>query len=209
MQRNDEQSVTPVIGVTGNIGAGKSVFCEALVEQGAIVLDADQIGRLILNTNRKVQRQVRDLLGDNIVLESGEFDRQKIAVKVFTDIELLTRFNAIMHPCLVQAIKKNVTALQKEAAYPAIVIDAAVIFEADVHYVCNTIIVIAADDDRRLQRVHHSGKFTANDIQNRMNAQIPQSQKIDRADIVVWNNGTQKELKEKAYQIYQDIIHHV
>ena len=208
IRMNDEKTVTPVVGVTGNIGAGKSLFCEALVEAGAVVLDADQIGRLILDTNKDVRKQVCVLLGADILLENGEFDRQRIAGKVFANTELLEQFNAIIHPKLLQKIEKNIADLQKNTTYQVIVVDAAVIFEAGFEHICDTIIVIAADDDVRMERMRRSGKFAENDIQCRMAAQIPQAQKIDRADVIVRNNGTPEELNEKACQIYQDIIQH-
>lgn len=169
------------IALTGNIASGKSAVSEFLKEKGVNVLDTDEVAHELLTVNNK---PLFEAFKDYDVFENGEFSRVKLGKLVFADETLRKKLEAIMHPQIAEKIKN----FDGVVAIP-------LLFEAKMKNLFDKIIMVYADDEKRLQRLMKRNNLTREEAIKRMNSQISQDEKLPMCDFVLYNNGTVDELR--------------
>lgn len=179
-----------VIGLTGNIGAGKSTVGEILKKNGFTVIDADRIGWQILE-RLEIKKEMLNEFGD--VLKNGTIDRKKLGQIVFSDKRKLKLLNALIHPLLLQKLKREIQKNNKEI----IVVNAALIFEWEIENWFDKIVLVTASKGKRLQRLLKKN-YSKEDAIQRINAQMNDKKMIKKSDFVIINNGTKKKLKSQT-----------
>jgi dephospho-CoA kinase len=192
-----------LVGVTGGIGSGKSLFSALLAERGAQVIDADAYGREALRPGQPAWHSVLAQFGrDLLVPQSMEIDRQALADVVFNDHDKLAALNAIVHPILFSAIADSVERLSQTDEI--VVIDAAILVETGMDKILDTLIVVHTDESLRRERLRKRGMSPA-DIEARMSSQASPVDLLAKADIVVCNNGSLDELVREAERVWVDL----
>lgn len=182
------------VAVTGGIGSGKSLFCKILNKMGYPVLYADDISKEILANDKQVREQVISAFGKESY-PGGLPNKKYLAEKVFSDPENLITLNSILHPIV---ISKQKELIKKEFRSSDIVfLEAALIYEADIEEEFDYVVLITADDHIKLERKVKLG-MTEEEFMKRLDNQIPDKEKMNRADFVFINNGSEKELESKA-----------
>lgn len=192
------------VGLTGGIGSGKSTFAALLAERGAQVIDADQLGRDALKPGRRAWQEAVDSFGDEILVAGTlEIDRQRLADIVFSDPNKLAALNAITHPVIARGIADH---MERLAATDAIVVvDAALIVELGLDKALDVLIVVDAGDESRQTRLVASRRMHPRDIQARMASQSRPEELIERADLVVKNDGTIDDLVLEADRVWAEL----
>lgn len=192
-----------VVGLTGGIGSGKSVFAALLAERGAQVIDADAYGHEALRPGKPSWHSVVDQFGDEILVPGTmEIDRQALAGIVFSDPDKLAALNAIVHPVIFSRIAD---ALERLAhTDEVVVVDAALIVDTGVYKALDALIVVRCDDRVRRERLAERG-MALEDVEARMAAQAPVEVLEQRADIVVDNDGTMEELAAEADRVWAEL----
>lgn len=194
-----------VAGLTGGIGAGKSTLAAALAERGAEVIDADELGRLALQPGRPGWDQVIDQFGDDILLPgSSEIDRQRLAALVFSDRGKLAALNAIVHPIIMAGIADTLDALR--GTNEIVVIDAALIVEFGIKESLDALIVVLADEEKRVERLSGARGMTEDQVRERIAAQTSDARLEEHADIVVRNDGSRETLAEQADSVWEELV---
>lgn len=193
---------TLAIGVTGGIGSGKSEVCRIFGSLGATVLNADEIAKSIMETERSLQKRLIKTFGSGVFSLNGRLNRHHLAEIVFNDNSAREKLNAIVHPKVLESIKKEITGIRRSRNVPMVLVEAALIFEAKAEKLFDYIIVVDTDDKTRLNRFIKRDKSNRNDIMRRMNAQMSSSKKVKNADFVIINSGSRKELKNKCMFVY-------
>jgi len=175
-----------VIGLTGGIGSGKSMAAKIFEALGCLIFDSDHNAKHVY-FEPGVRHRVIALLGEGSYVSSKEIDKRYIAEKIFADPALLTALNNIIHPAVTKMFESLV------AANPGriIVKESALLFEAGLSLQADKIVVVAADDETRVRRVMKRDGLGRDDVNKKMQSQMPQQEKIKRADFVVDNNGEQ------------------
>jgi dephospho-CoA kinase len=192
-----------LVGVTGGIGSGKSLFSALLAERGAQVIDADAYGREALRPGQPAWHSVLAQFGrDLLVPQSMEIDRQALADVVFNDHDKLAALNAIVHPILFSAIADSVERLSQTDEI--VVIDAAILVETGMDKILDTLIVVHTGESWRRERLRKRGMSPA-DIEARMSSQASPVDLLAKADIVVCNNGSLDELVREAERVWVDL----
>ncbi|MDQ3659453.1 MAG: dephospho-CoA kinase [Actinomycetota bacterium] len=192
-----------LVGVTGGIGSGKSLFSALLAERGAQVIDADAYGREALQPGQPAWHSVIAQFGRELLVpQSMEIDRQALAEVVFNDHDKLAALNAIVHPVLFSAIADSVERLSQTDE--VVVIDAAILVETGMDKNLDTLIVVHTDENVRRERLRSRGMSSA-DIEARMSAQASTVDLLAKADIVVCNDGTLDELVREADRVWVDL----
>jgi dephospho-CoA kinase len=181
------------IAVTGGLASGKSTVCRLLQEQGATVLDADRIGHGLLD-NQLIADQVVALL-DGDILTAGKIDRKKIGEKVFHDLALLKKLEAILHPAIRAEIERQYQAWLKEGRGNLFVVEIALIFEAGFEAVFDGVLCVVADREIRRKRFLERNGPHAN-FEEREQRQLSQEEKARRATWQIQNNGDETALKK-------------
>lgn len=189
------------IALTGGIGAGKSTVADRLAELGAVIIDADELARVVVQPGRPALAEIVHRFGTNILTEAGELDRAKLAELVFADDAERMALNQIVHP----AIREESTRLKAEAlaidAHAIIVEDIPLLVESGraCHY--QGVMVVHAGEETRLQRLEQRG-LPPRQAQARIDAQAREEQRLEVADWVVDNNSTIEALKTQVTQVW-------
>lgn len=183
------------VAVTGNIGSGKSSFCKLLEEIKYTVIKADEIAKELMANDPNIKSQIIKQFGSSAYTKE-ELNKSYLAEKIFSNEDNLLRMNLIVHP----AVVKKVEQLMKESLIKADIAfhEAALIYEADIEEMFDVVVLITADYKVRLKRKQQSDNYSEEEFAKRNSNQIPDDEKIKRADFVFENNGTLDELKTKA-----------
>jgi len=185
------------IGITGNIGCGKSTVTKIFQKNGFIVIDADKEAKELLP---ELIPSLKEAFGGG-VLRDGKLDYSYIASKAFLSGENLKKLNDIVHPPLMERLKF----LINREEHQHICLDAALIYEWDISSWFNKIIVVACEPITSIERMEKNG-FSPSDIQKRWNMQIPQEKKMGMADFVIYNNQDLSALEKQTKFILRKII---
>jgi len=192
---------TPAVGVTGSIGTGKSTFCDFLAKEGGKHLNADNIAKDLMKPGHAGYDPVIDEFGTKITDEKGYVQPNRLAEEVFTDAEKLETLEGILHPLVARRIQRTIG----EARHSFYVIDAPLLFEAGMDDICDWVVVVTAPDDVVNKRLKARG-MTSEEIKQRRSRQMPEPEKMERADDVIHNDGALDELEQKADDLRSRIL---
>lgn len=193
----------PVIGLAGGIGSGKSAAAQLLADLGCVVSDSDAAARAALRDVKIKQRIVQEW-GRDVLDQSGEIDRSKLAAIVFANPESRRKLEQITHPWI-EARRLEVFA-QAPPNAKALIIDAPLLFEAGLDKKCDAVIFVDAPVELRQKRVTESRGWDAVELAKREHSQLPLDEKHRRADYVVQNNGDLSNLKAQVGRILSSIV---
>ena len=174
-----------IVGLTGNIGSGKTTIATIFKILGIEVYNSDQAGHRILNDSTTIPQLV-SLLGEEILDSNKKPIRSKIAAKVFNNNNLLEQLNAIIHP-LVQADFKRWT--EEGIDSPFIIKESAILFEAGIDTTCDSTIAVTAPETLRIERVLKRDHLTEAEIKSRISKQWAEEKKISLASYIIKNDG--------------------
>ncbi len=191
-----------VIGLTGNIGVGKSAVLEILHELGARPVDADKIAHEAIAPGGCAYDDVVAAFGKDILAPDGSIDRSKLADIVFTDPNQLRRLERIVHP----AVEQRVSEIVEEAAEPVVAIEAIKLLESRLRHLCDTIWVVTASRETQLNRLVRQKGMDKDEALRRMAAQSPQSHKVREADVVINNDGDLEQLKAQVEAAWNELM---
>lgn len=193
------------IGITGNIGSGKSTVAKLLVEKGAALIDADAVAREVTN-DPEVLEQIKTQLGNNLVTD-GKLDRAKTAALVFNNPEARKILNGIIHPLVRKKSEEEMAALETSPSPPPVILqDIPLLYENGLEKNLAGVIVVYAPLDIRLARVKSRSNMTDEDFYARDKAQLPLEEKVKRATYVVDNSGGLEELQEQVDNLWEKLI---
>ena len=186
--------IRKVIGLTGNIGVGKSTVLAMLRALGADVIDADQVAHAVMRPGEAAYEGIVAAFGADILAPDGAIDRAQLGARAFRDPEALQRLEAIVHPAVFVRTKQRLTASQA----PVVVIEAIKLLEAGLSVtLCDAVWVVTATRERSLSRA---------EAELRIDAQPPQEDKIKRADVVIDNRGALAETGAQVEAAWQALI---
>ena len=190
------------VGLTGGIGAGKTVAAEAFAELGALIIDADLLARQALSRGSAGLERVR-AIWPQVVRADGTLDRATLASVVFRDRQALEALNAIVHPI----VRARSLELEAAAEVDRIVMhDVPLLFEAGFYRACDANVVVVAERETRVGRLMARSGLEATDIERRMRAQIDPDRARELADYTLLNDGTLPELQLAAREIFDELL---
>ncbi|MDF5755956.1 dephospho-CoA kinase [Spongiactinospora sp. TRM90649] len=187
------------VGLTGGIGSGKTEVARRLAERGAMVIDADQIAREVVEPGTEGLARVVAAFGEEMLTESGTLNRERLGSVVFADPERLATLNGIVHPL----VGERVAALQAAAPDDAIVVyDVPLLAENGLSRMYDAVIVVDASDEVRLERLVRVRGMSEADAKARMAAQATREARLALADHVVPNEGSLADLEARVGEIW-------
>jgi len=178
-----------VIGLTGNIGTGKSVVRKMLEHLGAYGIDADVLSHRAISKGAPGYQQVVDMFGRWILNSDGEIDRAKLGQLVFSNPDALIILETIVHPLINQALDM----LVRRSTQQVIVIEAVKLFETPLHEWCDSIWVTYLPQETQITRLMKKRGMSLEEIQKRLESQSEQEQKVKDANFVIYNDGEYEE----------------
>lgn len=191
------------VGLTGGIGAGKSEVSRLLVEQGAVLIDADRIAREVVAPGTAGLAAVVDAFGEGVLAEDGSLDRPKLGSIVFADAEKLAVLNSIVHP-LVGARSHE---LEEAAAEDSVVVhDVPLLAENGLAPLYDLVIVVDASPETQLDRLVRLRGMTEGDARARMAAQATRDKRLEIADVVIDNDVPLEVLQRRVRDVWADLV---
>ena len=174
------------IAVTGAIGSGKSTFCDYLSSKGFPLLKADDISKEILANDSEVKKKIIKAFGEES-FKDGKPNKLYLAEKVFSNAENVVKINSILHPKVIEKTKDLLGELSINNNL--IFVEAALIYEADMEYLFDYVVLVTADEKIRMQRKTKFDNFSEKTFVERNQNQIPDEEKKKRADFIFENNA--------------------
>lgn len=194
------------IGLTGGIGSGKSTVSKFLAELGAPVIDADKVGHAIYQPDGPAYQDMIDAFGRGILAPDGAIDRKKLGPIVFSDPAALKRLNAIVHPKMFARMREMVAALRAQGERKPIVIEAAILIEANWQPLFDEIWLVIASKERVIERVERDRGMKPEQTEARIRAQLSDDERRSHASLVITNDGTLEELRARVAEVWQDAM---
>jgi len=191
-----------IIGVTGGIGSGKSTVSRTLRDLGAAVVDADVLARSVTAAGSEAVSELVRYFGNDIIKESGELDREKLASIAFGDKVKLHALNSITHKHIVERIRETIELLKSSAKWNYIVIDAAIPVDKGFLDIADEVWVVIADRETRIRRVMERSGLAYEAVTVRFNVQMSDEEYLRIADEVIYNNGTVEELEQTVVKLF-------
>ena len=189
------------IGLTGNIATGKSVVRKMLEHLGAYGIDADVLSHRAIMKSSPGYQPVIDTFGQWVLGSKGEIDRNKLGELVFKNPDAMMRLETIIHPLVRQALD----VLVNKTSHPIVVIEAIKLLESDMHNLCDQVWVTMSSSDLQLERLIEKRSMTRREAEDRINAQLPATAKLTKADVVIENDGSFEKTWKQVYDAWQVI----
>lgn len=190
-----------VIGLTGLIGSGKSTAANIFKAKGFVIIDADQIGKDVVNHNPELIEKLVRLFGVEIFKKNKKLNRSKLAALAFADDTSRMKLNRAVHPYLLKELRLKLNHFKK--IKKKVVIDAALLLDWNLDKICDYVFLIHASEKLRQTRIVKRG-ISILDFKARQKIQIKYSQQRVRADFCLMNNTTEAKLKQKIeYYLYK------
>ena len=175
-----------VVGLTGGIGSGKTTIAKLFEILDCPVFYSDNVAKE-LYFDEVIKKSVIKLLGKESYLSDKQINKEYISSKIFSDPDLLQKLNNIIHPAVLEKFKK----FKIKYAGKIIIKETALLFEANLESEVDKIIFIAANNDLRIQRVINRDNLSRDETVKKLNAQLPQEEKISKSNFVIYNNETE------------------
>jgi len=185
------------IGITGSIGAGKTLVSDYLRRRGYTVICADRVTREVSRPGEPGHAAIMKAFGERFFDENGELDRKKFSRYIFADRKRVDTLNQLLHPVIWDNVQKK--AMRAEGT---VFIDAALLIEGGFLKDVDQVWLVTADEETRIDRLKKRGAGDMQNISKRMAAQMPDAEKIKYADVVIDNSGE----KARTYEQIEDAL---
>jgi len=190
------------VGLTGGIGAGKSEVSRRLASYGALVIDADQIAREVVEPGTPGLAQVVGLFGTGVLAPDGTLNRRRLGEIVFGDDELRAKLNSLIHPLVGARLRE----LEQAADADAILVeDVPLIAENDLADFYDMVVVVDVPPRLQEERLVRDRGMTPDQVAVRMAAQASREQRLAIAGIVVDNSGSLAELDREVGELWAEL----
>jgi dephospho-CoA kinase len=187
----------PAIGITGGISTGKTSFVQCLRElvPEARFFDADMAARELADRDPEVRGAIEKEFG-SVYLEGGGLNREAVRAIVFADAARKGALEQILHPRIRR--QWSLEAESHRHSAKLFFADIPLLYETGGETLCDRVVVVACSAAVQLERLTGRMGLGETEAQQMIDAQMPLTEKISRADHVVWNNGGRGVLKEQA-----------
>lgn len=189
-----------VVGLTGNMAAGKSAVAGLWRRAGVPVVSADELARETVKQGSPGLTRVAALLGPEALDADGAMDRAAVRRIVFGDDGLRRGLEAIIHP-EVRRLRDEWTAAQRAARQGMVVWEIPLLFEAEIAGDVDVVVLVDAPPEVRRRRAMEKRGLTAEEVDAMMAAQMSADLKRQRADFVIENGGAREQLAERAAEV--------
>jgi len=193
-----------IIGLTGNIGSGKSTVARHLKKLGAKVIDADQVARAVVAPGEPALAEIVEQFGPAVLNPDGTLNRSKMGAIVFADPSARAKLNSITLPRIRSAIRREIERHRPDTR--VLVLEAPLLIEAGLRQGVDEIWVVKINEAEQLKRVRERDNLTAEEAVMRLKAQLPQEEKLKYADRIIDNSGTPEETEKQVERHWKALL---
>jgi dephospho-CoA kinase len=193
-----------VIGITGNIGSGKSTVCHILSKLGAIIIDADKLGHQAYRPYSSTWHELINYFGRAIVMENDEIDRHKLGQLAFSSQVSLVMLNRIVHPQIYKEAQQRISYYRRQQV-GAVALEATLLIEAGWQDLVDITWLVITSREKMIQRLSNDKKNTEAQILARLESQMPVKEKMQYADELIHNDGDLSQLEARIKELWQKL----
>jgi dephospho-CoA kinase len=193
-----------IVGLTGNIGSGKSTVAQMIARRGVTVIDADTLARDAVAPGSSALQRIVDRWGRGILAPDGTLDRAALRARVFGHLVELDALNTIMHP----EIGRRRDALIADARLRGenvVLCDIPLLFEAQLDRVVDTVILVDAPRETRLERLITKRGLARSVAEAIMATQLSSEHRRELADFVIDNDATLDDLEARVAEVWRSV----
>lgn len=191
-----------IIAITGGVATGKTTVTKFLSSfLKAKIIDADEISHKLLAPGGKTWEKAVQSFGENILKKDSSIDRKALGQHVFCDASQRKKLEKIVHPAVKKDIKDKLKQFRRNHQ-EWVIMDIPLLFEAKMEHMADKIIVVVRNRKSQIEALLKGKKLSLKEAENRINSQLPLSEKEKLADFVVDNNGKIQETEKQVREIF-------
>jgi dephospho-CoA kinase len=194
-----------IVGLTGGVASGKTAVSRVLREEGAYIIDADQIARELVQPHKPAWNELVRAFGKEILQEDGSIHRRKLADRVFTDPEQRKVLNQILHPRIKEEMDRRTKEIGQRDPEAIVVIDAPLLVELGVYRQVDQLIVVTSTQMQQMERLKERDGRSPEEALRLFSSQMPVEEKVKLADFVIRNEGSLEETKKRAKEVFKEL----
>ena len=194
-----------IVGLTGGVASGKTAASQVLKEEGAYIIDADQIARELVQPQKPAWNELIRAFGKDILQEDGSIHRKKLAEKVFADPKQRKRLNQILHPRIKEEMGRRTKEIGQKDPEAIVVIDAPLLVELGDHYEMDKLIVVTSTQTQQIERLKERDGIGPEAALKILSSQMSLGEKVKLADFVIGNEGSLEETKKRAREVFKEL----
>ncbi|OEU62664.1 MAG: dephospho-CoA kinase [Desulfuromonadales bacterium C00003094] len=191
-----------ILGITGGIASGKTTVAQAFQALGAVVVCADVLAREIVCPGTKALQEIAECFGCQVLREDGTLNRQLMAEMVFNDDQARMALNGITHPAIAALARTRLREAEQGGA-PLVIYDAPLLYEVGADREVDKVLVVKVGAEVQLARLMARDGINRQQALARVAAQMPQEEKVARADFVIDNSGSAKETQVQVRSLME------
>jgi dephospho-CoA kinase len=192
------------VAVTGGAGSGKTSVCNRLKELGVKVISADEMAREAVAPGSTALKKIARYFGSTVLLSDGTLNRKILRQMITHDDDARFTLERFIHHEIAKLIHKNVVSAEKDGC-SMVVIEVPLLFELDMKERFDWIVVVSTDKESRVKRLMERDQTSCDAAEDLINVQMPDKEKIGRADYVVWNEGSMEKLVESVDILFENL----
>ncbi|PIP72087.1 MAG: dephospho-CoA kinase [Nitrospinae bacterium CG22_combo_CG10-13_8_21_14_all_47_10] len=198
--------VSLLVGLTGGIGSGKSLAAKFFAEQGAHIIDADQLSRELVQPGQPALKEIVSAFGVFILDETGNLDREKLAEIIFQNPQKKSTLEAILHPRIIAKEREKYSNISAEDPSAIVIIDAALLIESGNYKNVDKVIVVNCSEEHQVQRILSRNSLNSDQAAARIKNQMSLKEKIKYADFILDNNSQPQDLRRNVHEVYTKLM---
>ncbi|CAG7644874.1 Dephospho-CoA kinase [Paenibacillus solanacearum] len=192
------------IGLTGGIACGKSTVSSMLVRRGALLVDADQIAREVVEPGTPVLASVIERFGADLLLPDGSLHRKKLGERIFGDQEARKALEGLLHPPIRATMRARMEAYAASDPDKLVVVDVPLLYESKLQGMFQQVMVVYIPRELQLQRLMGRDKLTQEQAEKRLASQMPIEEKRALADYVIDNSGSLEDTERQIDKFWTE-----
>jgi dephospho-CoA kinase len=201
----DYKKKTIKVAVTGNAGSGKTSVCNILKKMGATVVYSDVIAREVVSPGTTAYKNIINFFGKEVLKENGFLNRKLLRSIIANDDSARNALEKIVHPEIINLIQLKMNRAEKHVNR-FVFVEIPLLFELSLEGLFDLVITVSADYELRIERLMCRDKASRYDAESLFNLQMPEEEKIKRAELVIKNNGSIEQLIKSVEVLYSDLI---
>ena len=194
-----------IVGLTGGAATGKTAVSQVLREEGAYIIDADQIARELVQPYKPAWNEIIRAFGKEILQEDKSIHRKELADKVFADPKQRKVLNRILHPRIKEEIARRAREIGRKDPDAIVVIDAPLLVELGMHHTVDQLVVVTSTQTQQIERLKKRDGRSTEEALGLLSSQMPVKEKEELADFVVRNEGSLEETKKRAKEVLKEL----
>jgi dephospho-CoA kinase len=194
-----------VVGLTGGVASGKSTVVSMFAEEGARVIDVDELSRVVVEPGRPAWHEIIAFFGREVLREDGALDRRRLGHIVFSDTRKRRELEQIVHPRVLEEYEKRLSLIREKTNQAIVIADVPLLMEVELEARFDRVIVVYAPPKSQKERLIKRDGLTEQAALERLTTQMPIEEKARRADSVIDNSGSLEETRRQVRRVYQGL----